>query len=549
MCGGLADLSDLKIVTDRTARSHGQRTRGWLAAAVLAAALPSSALAQGTDVTAPGPTGDAAAPPAEDGIATLPVPPVSFSAFLDLAEGYSTNSRGQGGNGSDDTFTRGRIGGDLHYDKPRLLINANYVLTGEYWAKNHRQNHLSHRLNLSSRLTVVPEMLFLNTNAFASPSELTRAGGLSASGEPIDRFNSRDVYGYTVRPEFLLRFKDYATSTLMASHGGVFFVRPSTDNSGPPPPVTPARDALSTMVSEQIGSGTYFDRVQWKLIGSYSQSSQSVRTQTQEDGLANLTFALTRAVRVFATGGYSNYKSSVPLAKDLSGPTALGGITYTLGPDVVFTAEAGTQHNFPTYMGSARWKITPLTMFIAEATDEITTPQGDILSRLGSGQGSGDLSGGLGLGSFGGSSTFGPGGLALDNSINRVRRVEATLTHTLDQMFFSLSAYATERDRLDIPVNSHVLPRTSVYGLRTSASRTLNQYMTAMISASYSRGNEFGGRNDIISTDARLTYHLSDNIDLYLSNSLVYRESRNQIGFSNAPLTDDQVILGIRARI
>jgi predicted porin len=444
---------------------------------------------------------------------------------------------------------RGRVGADLHYDKPRLLINANYVLTAQYWGKSHRQNHISHRLNLSSRLTVVPEMLFLNTNAFASPAELTRGGGLSASGEPIDRFNSRDVYGYSVSPEFLLRFQDYATSSLTASHGGVFFVRPATDNSGTPPPITPAQNAFSTMATEQLSSGTYFDRVQWKLIGSYSQSTQTVRTQTQEEGLANLTYALTHAVRVFVTGGYSNYKSSVTLAKDLSGPTALGGITYTLGPDVVFTAEAGTQHNFPTYMGSARWSITPLTMFIAEATDEITTPQGDILSRLGGGVGGGDLGGGLGLGSYGGSSPFGPGGLPLDNSINRVRRVEATLTHTLDQLHLSVSAFGTERDRLDVPVNSPVLPRTSVYGLRASASRALNSHMTAVISTSYSRGNEFGGRDNIISADASVTYHLSDTIDLYLSDHFVHRDSRNLAGFTNAPLTEDQVIVGIRARI
>lgn len=529
------------------------RLHGWLAVVVLATALPAGALAQGTDVSAPAasPTGDAAATPDDEGIGTLPLPPVSYGAFLDLAQGYSTNSQGQGGSGSGDTFTRGRIGGDLHYNKPRLLINANYVLTGQYWAKFHRLNHLSHRLSLASRLTVVPEMLFVNANAFAAPAELTRVGGLSASGEPISRNNSRDTYGYTVRPELQLRFSDFATSTTTASQGSVFFVRPSTDNTGTPPPITPARDAQSTMLSELIKSGTDFERLQWSVMGTYVQSSQSVRTQTQEEGLGSLTYALTHAVRVFVNGGYSNYKSTTALSKDLSGPTAIGGFTYTLGPDFEVTAEGGTQNNFPTYMGSAHWRISPLTSFIAQATDTITTPQGDILSRLGGGGGLGGLGGGgLGLGGgLGGGPPIGPGGLALDNSIYRIRSIDASVTHTEERTNYSLSAFANERDRLDAVPNSPIKPRSSVYGLRASVSRTLNVDMTALLSANYSRSNEFGGHDNIISADARLTYHLTDKIDLYLTDHFVHRESARLIGASNAPLTEDQVIIGVRARI
>ncbi len=70
-----------------------------------------------------------------------------------------------------------------------------------------------------------------------------------------------------------------------------------------------------------------------------------------------------------------------------------------------------------------------------------------------------------------------------------------------------------------------------------------------MLSVGYSRSNEFGGQDNIVSTDAQLTYRLSEHIDLYLTNHLAHRDSANQFGFSNVPVTEDQVLIGIRARL
>ena len=230
----------------------------------------------------------------------------------------------------------------------------------------------------------------------------------------------------------------------------------------------------------------------------------------------------------------------------------MGGITYNPSPDLTLTVEAGSQHNFPTYMGSARWMISPMTQLIAEATDGISTPQGDILGRLGNtgatGYGSfGNL--GSSLGSSSGYTPVGPNGLALDNSINRSRSVQLSVVHTDERMRYTLSAYGTERDRLDVAPSSTKLPRSSVYGVRAVVSRTFSAEMTGEVSAGWSRANEFSGRDDIYSADVRLNYHLSEHLDLYLTNHVVHRDSANLVGVSNAALTEDQVLIGIRARI
>ncbi|GAA0540558.1 hypothetical protein FHS83_000027 [Rhizomicrobium palustre] len=480
------------------------------------------------------------------------LPPVEFNAFADLAEGYSTNAGGfSGGGQGDDTFTRGRIGLDLNYLKPRLQANASYLLTGQYWSTYHRLNHLSHRLNLTSRTVLVPEMLFLNANAFAAPADLTRVGDLSAGGEPISRYNTRDTYGYSVSPQFMLRFKDYLTSNLSASQGGVFFVEPSAGNTGTPVPIDPARNSYSTTISEQIASGSWFQQLSWSALGSYGQYSQTTRTQRQIEGIGNVTYAATRYLKLFVVGGYSDFHSTASLNEDLSGPTAMGGFTFSQGPALSFTFQAGTQHNFATYTGSAQWEISPLTRFIAQATDGISTPQGDILSRLGSTSwNNGSFNnGGFGAGSGTGYSPLNPGGLALDNSIYRMRSIEASLIHSEGQMNYSLTAFGNERDRLDASPITGLKLRSSVYGLRGTVTRHLNPKTTATLSAAWSRGNEFGGHDNIVSADAAVNYQLSRHLELYLTNHLVHRSSQALISVPNRPLTEDQVLIGIRARL
>jgi hypothetical protein len=479
------------------------------------------------------------------------LPPMTWNAFAEIAEGYSTNARG---GGQDDTFTRGTIGGALHYNHPRLSADASYALSGQYWSKYHGLNHLSQRLNLASQLVAVPEMLFVRANAFATPTNLTRVGDISAGGDATSRYNTRDTYGYSVAPQMLLRFKDYVTSSTTATHGGVFFVRPSTDNSGNVPPIDPARNSLSTTISQEFSSGTWFERLQWSAVGSYSQYSQSVRTQRQTEGIGTLNYAVLRELKLFVVGGYSDFKSSTVLARDVSGPTAMGGFTYNPTPDLIFTFEAGSQHNFPTYMGSLRWTLSPMTQIIAEATDGISTPQGDILGRLGgmgaTGYGSfGDLGTSLGAGGFNGYSPIGPGGLALDNSINRSRSINASFVHSDDRMRYTLSVFGSERDRLDVAPGTPVLPRTSVYGVRANVTRTFNADMNGDLSAGWSRSNEFGGRDDIYSADIRVNYHLSEHVDLFLTNHVVHRDSVGLVNVSTGNLTEDQVLIGIRGRL
>jgi hypothetical protein len=527
----------------------------WQAAAAQTTVAPTAAqteTAQPTDQTG---GGDEASGSAPSGYVTN-LPPVDFFGSVSLSEGYTTNAEGLGGASSDE-ITRGVLRLGLHYDMPRLVVDAAYSLTGDLYARNRQLDELYNRLNLASTTTIVPERLFLRLNAFATPLVLTRVGALSSDGRPISNFNMRDSYGYSASPEYVVRFGDYATSVLSATQGGVFFLTPSAANVGAPPTLSPAQNTLSTSVMEQLTSGTYFERLKWNIIGDYTELNQTTRTDRQVAGLANLTYALTRIFGLTATGGYSEYKSSIPLTKNLNGPIALGGVEITYGPTFKLVAQAGTQNNFPTYIGSLLWVITPVTSMNGRVTDRISTPQGDILSRLSGltalpGGGFTDQSGDISQqGAYGQPpattiSPVGPGGLPLDNSIYRMREALLSLSHTDDRMHYGLELFGNIRDRLDNTVSS-IAPRTSDYGIRANVSRNMRPDLTGYIGASYSFANEFGGHDRILSADAGLNYMLSQWMSVYLTQRYIHRELQGVTGVSNAPLSDELIMVGIRA--
>lgn len=525
---------------------------GVLTAAVFVSFLPAPALAQ-DQPEASAPSGGASSSEDTSGLdlATTPLP--TFGGNIDLAEGYTTNAQGYAltPSNKDDTFTRGRLGLFLNYKRPRIDLHGAYLLTGQYYGRQHQADHLSNRLNLTSRTTVVPEMLFVTANAFAAPGELTRVGAISASGEPVSNYNTRDTYGYFVQPQLLLRFNDFAVSSTTVSQSGVFFVQPSTADSGTVPPVVPPKNSLTTAVTETLASGTNFDRLQWEIVGSYAESAQTVRSQKQAQAAGRLSYALTRSFRIFGVGGYSDYRTSTVLAKSIGGPFGLGGITYKEADDFALTLEAGIQNNFPTYMGSLRWNITPRTAIVADATDTVGTPQNGILGRLAgvsyASDGSfNDTGVGLGVGPINGYSPVGSGNLALDNSLYRMRSIRASFLHTDDRMQYTLTLYGDERDRLDVAPGTSPLPRTSVYGVRARVSRQLNARMSAYVSGAYSFSNEFSGHDHIVTATGRLNYRLTESWNLYLSDFFVQRDNRHQTGVPNVPLTEDQVLLGIQ---
>ena len=500
--------------------------------------------------------------PAQAGPPASPAPTFQWHAGADIAAGYTTNAYAASSPGDlSDEFTRAQINLSAQYLGPRLSANAAYSLSANYYARYHNLDRLENYLSAAAESEVITDTLFLHASAFATPTALTRVGSLSSSGGSISDLNSRDSYGYNFEPELRLHFEDFATSILTGTQAGVFFVRPSTGNQGVPiPTIGNVQNALSTGVTEELVSGTYFGRLQWDLSGNYTEVNEQFQTERQESGTGTLSYALTRWLTVLGTGGYAEFKSTVPLSKNLNGPIGFGGFTLRNGEDFTLTAEAGTQYNYPVYQGSLRWTLTPLTSIVGDANDSVTTPQSNILSNLGnfspgatgitttpSGP---QIPSSNSFGSFGqqfnSPTPVSPYGLSLDNFVYRQRRANLALVHTDERTNYTLSFYGTERDRL----TSVVLPygtRDSNYGVSLGATRQMRPDLTGGASISYSFANEFGGHDRILGLNAGVNYKLSQMFAVYLQTNYLDRSGAHLVGVPNIGMSEAEVLVGIQA--
>jgi uncharacterized protein (PEP-CTERM system associated) len=488
-------------------------------------------------------------------------PALLLNGAVDLAEGYDTNAGSslQGtSTGQPDTFTRGIGELGIHYGSRRLMLDAHYSLTGYYYNHFHSVDELQNRLNLTAKAVLVPDHLFLNFNAFAAPTTLSRVGPLSANQVSPSNINNRNTYGYIAQPMFQMRLGEYAISQTSLSEDQVNFTQPLPSNTSPTLPFVPAGNTTSTSAVEQISSGPYFGRFKWDLTASYTDMQQTTQSTKDSQGTVDAAYAVDRVIAVLATAGYDQFKASVPLTQSLSGPIAIGGFRYSFGPTFSLVAGAGVKNNFPTYLGSLHWDATAMFKIDGSLTDSIGTAQGNILNNL-----SGLALSAEGVFSypqsnywqtlgqalfpqFGTVSPIPTLGLALDNSIDHDRTAQlAFVRQDPDQRTqYRLSFFSDTRNQLN--VTTQTIPSTSsLYGASLGATHKLRRDLTGYAGVTYSVANEFGGQDRIITANAGLTYSMAKDLDCYVTGQYLQRESSGQIA-GIVPLTDAVAVIGIR---
>ena len=221
-------------------------------------------------------------------------------------------SHANGGNGDPaDFYTRAGLQLGARYNTRRLQFFANYGLYGSYYARFHLLNQYNNNLNLAASAQIIPDQLIINVNAFAAPTYQTRVGAISAGGEQLQSSNTNNTYGYTVSPEYLIHFRDIATSITTLNQGAVYFVNPTAttgvtnasnsvtdkllqlfNNIGTPQPLfVGVQNATTISGSERLQSGDYFGRFMWAFTGSYVKQTQASLSDTQEEGLGDFAYA------------------------------------------------------------------------------------------------------------------------------------------------------------------------------------------------------------------------------------------------------------------
>lgn len=484
-------------------------------------------------------------------VSAAPLPELQVFAAVSLAETYASNASGTVGGGRGyDLYTVPGLHLGLLEQSRRLTASIDYSLTGQYHVRDHNLDQLVHRLNATANAELLERFLFLDAQASAEPTTLSRVGSLSAGDDTPTRGNYRDTYRYAVRPTMIHQFGNTAEVDLWASQSGVYFVTPSGGVNVPLPGFfQPPTNSNSTAIGARIASLDDFLRFRWSLNATASNTYQSAhQSQKVRSALANVSYALTDSFSLIATGGYQTYHSSFLLSKDLDGPTLLGGFQFAPNPNFNMYVQAGTQNNFPTYIGALNWSVTPLTTITARATDQVQTPQqqlmGDLQNggNLGSplpGQTPGSIDSQTGSGFLGDS-------LSLNNAIYRYRRYDADITRTTERQIYNLSLFATLRDRLDVSPFPLLNRKEETYGVRATVSHSLSRDLRAMVAATASRAHEFNGTDRILEGMFNLNYTANEKLSFFFNTDVINRESKNLIGFANGNLTDVRVTVGVR---
>ncbi len=276
-----------------------------------------------------------------------------------------------------------------------------------------------------------------------------------------------------------------------------------------------------------------------------------------------MSYNFTNELAAIFTGGYQTYHSSFSLAKNLDGPTLLGGIQVITGPNFHFFAQAGTQNNFPTYIGSLAWLLDPLTSICANSTDEVKTPQERLLGNtqatadqaqtglLSTSQNSecvdpGATSAPPTAGASAGSDATPDESLGLENSLLRYRSYEALFRRASERMHYTLKIYDTIQDRLNIMPQLNISTRSTLYGVQASVERDLRHDLMGTISFDASKAQEFGGNDRILRGMLDLRYSATQTLSFYFETSVLNRQSEGLVaGLQNGGLIDTRVTVGV----
>jgi uncharacterized protein (PEP-CTERM system associated) len=452
-----------------------------------------------------------------------PGPEFQAGAAVNVSDSYVTNATGFPGAAGGDYLTTLGFSTYVHEHSRRLSLDGTYSFGADFYARNSIPTQISNNLQAVLNADVVPNYLTMSAKAFAQPIIISDLGFATANNRIVPNGFSNS-YGYFVNPDLHFRLDSFATSETVPNFGQVFFTNPP--GSIPIltiPGLNAPQDATVRGLTEKISSGTDFDRMNWDLIGSLSETARTQSLLSEKAAIANLRYALGHEFSLLATGGYDAISNSTGLNQNVSGPVALGGFGLTFGTEFSLQFEAGQRYNDLSFFGNLRYEITPSALLVATVNDAVQTPEGQLLNNLtnlparqdGSLGAARDVYGNGSASSLSSFNLQSQGNVAQDQNIARYQTIIVSLSEDFIRNHVSLNANATRRTILS---GIFIGPRTTEsWSVQGVLGRDLTPLLRASIGGSYGVDNQFGGDGSTLGLDGQLTYSLSQQTSIYLS--------------------------------
>jgi len=460
------------------------------------------------------------------------IPGFQLGARVDLSETYTTNSYGYytTGNNGDDLITQAGLFLDMHEHSRSVSIDASYGGQLYYYARDTQPVQFINDLQAVGQVIAIPDYLSFIGRAFAQPvvSSSSAFGSAYGIGSPN---GYRNGYGYTVGPDITFRLGDFASSDTLATYSAAYFETPNGfDPTIVIPGVIGPQNTQIRSVQETLRSGEFFSRLQWTGVGTFMENESPQGLFSAKMGVVTFRYLIQRGFSLLGTGGYNALTNSIGFNRSISGPIAMGGVSYE-NENFSLEAQAGQRYNALSYEGTVRWNIGPTTAFTGVVTDGVNTPEGQLLSNLGGLTASlgGVLTNGSNIyanGSTASLTSFNlqqQGSLSFDQSVARYQRAVLTFLQDIERNHIALSAFAEKRTRLAGPiVGSDV---SNSWGGYATYSRDVSRLTNASLYAGYTYYDELQGHSKFFNFGGQVGYSLSQQTSAYFRADYFKRET------------------------
>jgi len=293
-------------------------------------------------------------------------------------------------------------------DTNRLQMRFDYAPVMTTYARTSSQNSLSHYLNGTGLLTVVPEQVFVDFRAAAGVQPVLGGFGATGLGIPqagslggalgnsalLSRDNQVQTFTAGISPYMIQQFGDYGTLRVGA---GFQYARSSNVTGfGTLPFTSDGTNRQSLLTTEQTArftTGEFLGRTQNTTDILLSQTPMSDRGSVGGRSVGNsyaarniitnrTSYAINHWLTVFGTIGYEDIQYRGGLTQKTQGVTWDVGTTVLPNPDSSITLSYGKREGAESLALDARYVLTPRTLITASYSSRLTTQLQNLQRQL-----------------------------------------------------------------------------------------------------------------------------------------------------------------------
>jgi uncharacterized protein (PEP-CTERM system associated) len=313
-------------------------------------------------------------------------PPIQFTPALQITQEVSSNSPPAAGLKQTAWITLIQPSLTVSAASERVQGTLVYAPSVQIYETQANQDQVAQNLNGNAHISLLPDRLFLDLNAFAAQQAAAGATGPTNS-TVLNRTNSVQTYSFSATPYLRQRLGSFGTVELGGSIGESVQNGQSVTVAtlpGLPPTVIGSQDDTSTEEHLAFTSGEDFGRT---LVNSFVSATQSTGTGVLGGAHRNTAsfeggYAVTREITVLGTIGYDDilYSSAPPVRID----SALWnvGVLLVPNPDSQITLRYGRKDGVDAPFAAASYALTARTRLFANYSQQISTDQEQLSTSL-----------------------------------------------------------------------------------------------------------------------------------------------------------------------